>query len=416
MKKKNKLIILILSLIIVIILIIRLILFLRVKYAKIEVLTTKNMKVEVYRKVRISNFIREINGEIINDRWINTEKLGEQTVKFYFINDDNIKVSYSFKIKVVDTTPPITTDKNKVTHYIGDKDDIAKSLFCGDNFDDKPKCKIVGEYDVNTEGDYQVQFVAVDSSGNETIKDLVINMKVKPESIKNKNINSNDNNDSSNVNVTGTDFKEIKEIYKTKKNKIGIDVSKWQGNIDYKKVKNAGCEFAIIRIGYQKGIDGELIIDPYFEDNIKGFNKVGIPVGVYFFSYAKDKSDAMRQAIWIKSNIKNKNISLPVVFDWENWEMYQEFNLSFKHLSEVADTFMKKIEKYGYQPMLYSSKNYLENIWFDTAYPIWLAHYTDKTDYVGKYDIWQLTDEGIIDGIKNKNIDVDILYERKKRK
>ena len=87
-----------------------------------------------------------------------------------------------------------------------------------------------------------------------------------------------------------------------------------------------------------------------------------------------------------------------------------DYNLSFYSLTNLYETFKKELNKKGYKSMLYSSKYYLENIWYKTD-SIWLAHYTNQTDYKGKYKVWQLCDDGIIDGINNKRVDIDIMYK-----
>lgn len=85
-------------------------------------------------------------------------------------------------------------------------------------------------------------------------------------------------------------------------------------------------------------------------------------------------------------------------------------NVSLYKFNEIADSFLEEIEKNDYMPMLYSSKNYLENIWDSGKYKVWLAHYTDKTNYEGEYYIWQMCSDGRIDGI-NGDVDIDILYK-----
>ena len=204
--------------------------------------------------------------------------------------------------------------------------------------------------------------------------------------------------------------RKIDAYNKTKNTKIGIDVSHWQGTIDYKKVKEQGVEFAFIRIGSQKGIDGKYYLDEKFKENIEGFTKQKIPVGVYFYSYAKNKEDAKKEAKWIIKQLKGYKISLPIVFDWENWYLYQDFNMSFYHLTEVANSFVKTIEKNNYQAMVYSSKNYLEKVWKKIDSKIWLAHYTERTDYQGEYSVWQMCDNGEIEGITENTVDIDIMY------
>lgn len=137
---------------------------------------------------------------------------------------------------------------------------------------------------------------------------------------------------------------------------------------------------------------------------------MGIPVGVYFYSYANSKLAAKVEAEWVVQQIKDYDLELPVVFDWENWSFYQEFNLSFYNLTEMANAYFKVVEKAGYKGMLYSSKNYLETVWFDTKRPVWLAHYTNQTSYQGDYKFWQLCSNGRVPGI-NGNVDVNVMYE-----
>ena len=166
----------------------------------------------------------------------------------------------------------------------------------------------------------------------------------------------------------------------------------------------------MIRVGSEDK-DGNLFVDPKFEEYIKGFNEVKIPVGVYYYSYADSVEDAKKEAKFVLKQIKKYDIDLPVVFDWENWSNYREYNLSFHSLTNVAEAFLSTIEKEGYKGMLYSSKYYLENIWFKTDYDVWLAHYTKQTNYEGKYVMWQLCSNGKVDGINDNMVDIDILYK-----
>ena len=190
---------------------------------------------------------------------------------------------------------------------------------------------------------------------------------------------------------------------------LGIDVSKWQGEIDWEKVKNAGAEFVIIRMGYQTDYDGENVIDPYFVANIEGAKRVGLPVGIYYYSYAKNIKQAKEQAEWVKEQIKQYEIELPIAFDWESWNSFNKAGMSFYTINKAANVFLDTLVENGYKGLLYSSKNYLEKIWNPTKHDTWLAHYTSQTNYQGKYSIWQMCDTGRIDGI-NTNVDVDIMY------
>lgn len=364
----------------------------------VKIVNIKMHEVEVYSDVMLSDLITSMNGHLIKDKKINTDKLGSYEVAFDYINDDDIKVNYSFSINVVDKTPPMISKPNVYNVNVNYDGNIEKDLFCGDNYDDNPKCYIEGEYDISKIGKYNVTFVGVDSSNNESRHNFVLNVRKKPKS-------STSNNNSF------VKFSDLVEKYKTDKTKMGIDISHWQGNIDFQKVKEAGVEFVYIRVGRGNGIGGEYVIDKKFEKNIEGFNKVGIPVGVYFYSFANSVQDATEEAKWVLQHIKNYDVDLEIVFDWENWSSFQEFDLSFKKLTNLASSFGKVVKNKGYQAMLYSSKNYLENVWYPVDFPVWLAHYTDNTDYSGEYKVWQLCNNGRVDGIDDNLVDIDIMYE-----
>ena len=367
----------------------------RIANAKILVELVDTLEVEVFQDAKLSDFIKSINGKIEDDFIINTTKTGKKAINFKYINDDKIEVSYSFEVEVVDITPPVIFSSNQLTVNKGYNGNLEKELFCGDNYDDKPICKITGEYDSNTPGTYPLVFTGTDSSGN--ISETSFNLIVKKPS------------PSTPTPKTTTLFTDIVLKHKTENTKIGLDISKWQGDINFQKVKDAGVEFVFIRVGTQKGIKGEYVIDPKFEQNIKGFQSVGIPVGIYFYTYASSLKEAEQDAKWVLKQIKPYKIDLPVVYDWENWSFYQEFNKSFYNLTQMANKYMSVVEKAGYKAMLYSSKNYLEKAWLPTKYPVWLAHYTETTTYEGNYYVWQLCSNGRVDGI-NTDVDINVMY------
>ena len=100
-----------------------------------------------------------------------------------------------------------------------------------------------------------------------------------------------------------------------------------------------------------------------------------------------------------------------MAFDWECWDLFDDFNLNFYELNMIADTFLKELEKEGYDTLLYGSKNYIENVWKYLSYDIWLAHYTKETSYQGEKMMWQFTSSGRIPGIKG-NVDVNFYYNK----
>ena len=187
----------------------------------------------------------------------------------------------------------------------------------------------------------------------------------------------------------------------------GIDVSKYQGDIDFRKVKNAGIQFVIIRIGYGQYENQK---DPKFERNYDGFKNVGIPVGVYLYSYAKSVADAKKEAEVTLKWLNNRELNLPVYYDIED---KSQINLGKNTLTKMCEAFCDAIEKGGYWAGVYTNKyfftTYLDYVKLQDKYTIWVAQYNDTNTYRGKYDMWQYTSSGKVNGISG-NVDMDILY------
>ena len=369
----------------------------RIVNAKIIVIVKPNYKIEVFDKVHVKDLIVSINGKLVKNELVDTTEVGTHELEFEFINEDNIRVKYSLEYTVKDNTPPIIGVPSSTSVTVGYDKDLSNRFFCGDNYDDEPKCIVEGDYDVNTVGTYYLNYKATDSSNNETSQKFTLYVKEKV-----KQSPSTDDN-------TMIDVKSIIEKHKNKNTKIGIDISRWQGKIDYKQVKESGIEFVMIRVGSENA-EGKFFVDPMFEEYIEGFNEVGIPVGIYYYSYADTIEHAKKEAKWVIKQIKKYKVDLPVVYDWENWNNYYEFKVSFHHLSEIANTFLSTVEEAGYEGMLYSSKYYLENIWEKPKYKVWLAHYTEQTTYEGEYMIWQLCDNGYVPGVNENQVDLNIMY------
>ena len=372
--------------------------YLRVKNAVIKVTLDETLETEFLSDVKVSDFISDINGTIVDDYVIDTTDIGKKKIEFEYINDDNIKVKYNYEINVVDNVAPLIWLNNSYTVNVGSDISLTDKILCGDNYDNDPVCEVIGEYDMSEAGTYPLVFKATDNSGNVTEKEFNLIVR-EPKS----------SGTSSGSVSTKTLFSEVVDTYKNENTQIGIDISKWQGDVDFNALKEAGVEFVIIRVGTSSGINGENLVDSKFEQNINGANKAGIPVGVYFYSYANSEDRAISDALWVLEQIKDYKVDLPIAFDWENWSFYNEFNLSFFGLSNMADSFVKTVRDAGYEGMLYSSKNYLEDIWFKGDYPVWLAHYTTKTNYEGDYEFWQLCNNGRVAGI-NGDVDINIRY------
>lgn len=366
----------------------------KIKNAKISIELIDNLNIEFNTKVYLSDIIKKVNGTYV-DKEIPTIKLGENTIKFNYINDDKIKVSKDIKYNVVDTIPPFINLPSKYSVIVGSEDNLLKNIMCADNIDDNPSCSIEGEYNLEEVGSYPLIFKAVDSSGNETIKEFELIVKEKTKQIYSDKY---------------TDFKTIYNKYKTDDTKIGLDLSKYQGDVDFKAIKDEGVSFVIIRVGTIDAKRG-YVKDPKFDEYIKGALKEGIDVGIYFYSYAMDEDEAIRDAKWVIKQIRDYNITMPVAFDWEDFSDYNSYKLSFYKLNKIANAYLNELKSANYTPILYGSKFYLENVWMNEEFDTWLAHYTDETNYTKDYIMWQLCDNGKIKGIKNY-VDIDIYYEK----
>ncbi len=200
--------------------------------------------------------------------------------------------------------------------------------------------------------------------------------------------------------------------YETNETSLGIDVSSWQGIIDWKEVKKAGINFAMIRCGFRGMDSGEIILDQYFKDNIKGAIANNINVGVYFFSMARTREEAIEEAKWVIDIIKDYDISYPVAIDTEIFNSHRLVNVDYSTLTNNALAFCNYIKSKGYTPMIYSYANAF-NKYFDTAkfndYRIWLAQYNDENTYKGRYHMWQYTSSGNVPGIKGR-VDMNVSY------
>lgn len=184
---------------------------------------------------------------------------------------------------------------------------------------------------------------------------------------------------------------------------FGIDVSKWNKDIDWKKVKDAGVEFAIIRVGYRGSKSGYLVQDPYFEKNIKEATEAGVRVGVYFFTQAITPAEAVEEASMVLMLCKEYKIAYPMFIDTEGaGGAGRADGLSKEIRTAVCKAFCETIDNAGFNGGVYASKSWLNNN-LDMSqlseYSIWLAQYSKQATYEGDYGMWQYTSAGTLDGI-----------------
>lgn len=195
----------------------------------------------------------------------------------------------------------------------------------------------------------------------------------------------------------------------------GVDVSSYQGTIDWKKVKASGIDFAIIRLGYRGYETGSVNLDSYFEKNIQGATAAGLEVGVYFFSQAISVSEAVQEANFVLSYIKKYNITYPVVFDWEliGASSARTNNVSTETLCSAANAFCKTVSDAGYTPMIYFN-SYCGYLSYDLSKVMnndfWLAEYSAKPSFYYNFQMWQYTSKGSVNGISG-NVDMNISFK-----
>lgn len=205
---------------------------------------------------------------------------------------------------------------------------------------------------------------------------------------------------------------------------MGIDVSKYQGTIDWAKVKASGVEFAMIRVGYRAKSTGEIFEDPTARYNMQEAQAAGIKVGAYFFSSAVTQDEARAEAAFTKEIIAKYRITYPVAYNCEDFQSAdsRQYGLSIEDRTNLACAFLDEISAGGYTPMFYASRSELEgSAQWDTQtlsskYKIWVAQYPDQpypqtaaSSYLGTHDMWQYTSQGKVDGISGR-ADVNLAY------
>lgn len=221
---------------------------------------------------------------------------------------------------------------------------------------------------------------------------------------------------------------DVQDLSEERGRSNGIDVSKWQGKIDWQKVKNSGIEFAFIRIGY-RGENGVVYKDDNADYNIQQAQKAGVLVGVYFFSTAVSDAEAKEEAEWTLQAIEGYPISYPVVYDCEGYKnsTSRMFDLTATQRTTHAMTFLETVKDAGYDVMFYGARGEIEDeaYWdiqsIEKRYKIWVAQYSgvaypqkDTPDYQGKTAAWQYTNKGRVDGVSG-NVDMVVCYFTKKQ-
>lgn len=203
----------------------------------------------------------------------------------------------------------------------------------------------------------------------------------------------------------------------------GIDVSRWQGKIDWSSVAASGIDFAMIRVGYRTDDKGTIVEDPYAAYNLQRAQAAGVQIGVYFFSTAVNEDEAIEEALWTTSYIAKYSITYPVVYNCEGYTASDSrmYGLSNNQRSRNAIAFLDTVSQAGYQGMFYASKSELENnqnwntVTISRSYPIWVASYestypaAEKPSYSGACNMWQYTNKGVVSGVSGY-VDLNVAY------
>lgn len=197
--------------------------------------------------------------------------------------------------------------------------------------------------------------------------------------------------------------------------RVGIDVSYFQNNIDWEKVKNSGIDFVMLRLGF-RGYSGEgkLVVDEKFHQYMKEAQAAGLDTGVYFFSQAITEEEAREEAEFVYQQCKDYELACPVVFDTEKikGDVARTDDLQPEQLTNITIAFCEKIKEYGYEPMIYANAKWLttklqlERL---SDYSVWYADYQENPLYPYTFEMWQYTESGQVDGIEG-NVDINIWF------
>lgn len=312
---------------------------------------------------------------------ITTEAIVEDTTEELTAADD-------MKNPVFLSIPTTVEVKQGTSFYVNDYVSFA------DDIDRSPELTIEGEVNTEELGTYEVKLTLEDDAGHTTngnVKVNVVSEYSQSSSTKEKE-----------------DFDTFKSIYKSDRTSLGIDVSRWQEDVDYEAVKNAGCDFVIIRIGGYD--DGSQYTDRYYKTNIEKAKAAGLKVGIYWHAEENSEDQIKDNVKYMMEILDGESLDFPIAYDWEDFGHFQKYGMSLNDINHYFEVFYNMVHAYGYDACLYSSKNFLENVWTNkNGHYVWLANYTSSTTYRGAYYMWQQSNTGSIPGVSG-DVDLNVLY------
>lgn len=300
----------------------------------------------------------------------------------------------------VDKTAPFFLNlPESVSVQVGSDFDIDRYVGYVDDCDSDVELLVDGEVDTSESGSYPLSLTLVDDAGNTKNGSMTVNVYVPSDS------GGGGGGSSEHTTLAYSDFMAR---YPGDDIAYGIDVSRYQGDIDFGKVKAAGCDFVMLRAMIYN--NGELGEDRKFEEYYQDAKEAGLLIGVYYYSTDSNLEELHEHCEELLAVLENKELDLPVAFDWESWSRFQKYGMSIVDINNLFYEFAGIMEANGFSTILYSSKYYLEIIWEPAGYDVWLAHYVKETSYEGDYTMWQTGSIGRIDGI-SEDCDTDILFK-----
>ena len=195
---------------------------------------------------------------------------------------------------------------------------------------------------------------------------------------------------------------------------VGVDVSTYQGTVDWAAVKDAGVDYVIVRAAYRGYESGKIVPDDLYEQNIRGAADAGLHVGVYLYSQALSEDEAREEADYLLGLIEGLPVDYPVVYDQEEYtaDQARTDGLTGEQATLNALAFCERVYDAGYLPMIYTNNDWAQNM-YDMEqldhYPIWYADYTSSPDLSGGFAMWQYTDEGQVSGVQGP-VDLNLLF------
>lgn len=318
------------------------------------------------------------------------EEFVEETTQELKVEDD---VAAPVFLVLPDTVSIKKGNPFYILDYVGYADDVDKL----------PELETEGEVDTSNTGSYPLTLKLTDKAGHTTTGKMVVNVI--------EQSSSSGNNEDAGNDTSGKpkeDFATFVTNYKNDNTSLGIDVSRWQEDVDYTKVKEAGCDFVIIRIG---GFDdGSQYTDKFYKNNITYAKEAGLKVGIYWHAEENSAEQVKENVDYMMKVLDGEELDFPIAYDWEDFSHFPKYAMNLHDINHCFETFCNAVRSYGYDACLYSSRNFLEKVWTnENQHPVWLANYTSTTGYSGDYYMWQHSNTGSVPGVMG-DVDLNVLY------